>query len=164
MSAGHFGPAHRELFARNAVLKRRGVVCWWPVQMRAKRPRRPRRSQAVKVIAADSPSLAESLAENVAAQVLATAKKYLQILFPSTANGKNGAPRVAAELVVAHISDITKVDSPDTFERPIYAGNKDEDASIFSVADYGLVADLFVAAPELVSKLKLTRRLLAARS
>ncbi|MGO4396643.1 electron transfer flavoprotein subunit alpha/FixB family protein, partial [Variovorax sp. M-6] len=76
-----------------------------------------------KVIVADSPSLAENLAENVAAQVLAIAKNYSHILFPATANGKNVAPRVAALLDVAQISDITKVDSPDTFERPIYAGN-----------------------------------------
>ena len=80
-----------------------------------------------KVIVADSPSLAENLAENVAAQVLALsggeAKNYSHILFPSTANGKNVAPRVAALLDVAQISDVTQVDSPDTFERPIYAGN-----------------------------------------
>jgi electron transfer flavoprotein alpha subunit len=72
-----------------------------------------------KVIVADSPNLAE----NVAAQVLTIAGNYSHILFPSTANGKNVAPRVAAKLDVAQISDITKVDSPDTFERPIYAGN-----------------------------------------
>ncbi|MDM0022231.1 electron transfer flavoprotein subunit alpha/FixB family protein [Variovorax saccharolyticus] len=76
-----------------------------------------------RVLVADSPSLAENLAENVAAQVLAIAKNYSHILFPSTANGKNVAPRVAALLDVAQISDITKVDSPDTFERPIYACN-----------------------------------------
>ena len=76
-----------------------------------------------KVIAADSASLAENLAENVAAQVLAIAGNYSHILFPSTANGKNVAPRVAAKLDVAQVSDITKVDSADTFERPIYAGN-----------------------------------------
>ena len=76
-----------------------------------------------KVIAADSPSLADNLAENVAAQVLAIAKNYTHILFPATANGKNVAPRGAALLDVAQISDVTKVDSPDTFERPIYAGN-----------------------------------------
>ena len=75
------------------------------------------------MIVADSPSLAENLAENVAAQVLAIASNYSHILFPATANGKNVAPRVAAKLDVAQISDITKVDSPDTFERPIYAGN-----------------------------------------
>ncbi|HSV60829.1 MAG TPA: electron transfer flavoprotein subunit alpha/FixB family protein [Variovorax sp.] len=76
-----------------------------------------------KVIAADSPSLAENLAENVAAQVLAIASNYTHILFPATANGKNVAPRVAAKLDVAQISDITKVIAADTFERPIYAGN-----------------------------------------
>jgi electron transfer flavoprotein alpha subunit len=48
---------------------------------------------------------------------------YSHILFPATASGKNIAPRVAAKLDVGQISDITKVDSPDTFERPIYAGN-----------------------------------------
>ena len=76
-----------------------------------------------KVIHADGASLAEGLAENIAAQVLALAGDYSHILFPATAAGKNVAPRVAAKLDVAQISDITKVDSPDTFERPIYAGN-----------------------------------------
>ena len=76
-----------------------------------------------KVIHADSDALAHGLAENVAAQVLALAGSYSHILFPATASGKNVAPRVAAKLDVAQISDISKVDSPDTFERPIYAGN-----------------------------------------
>lgn len=76
-----------------------------------------------KVIHADSETLAHALAENVAAQVLAIAGNYSHILFPATASGKNVAPRVAAKLDVAQISDITKVDSADTFERPIYAGN-----------------------------------------
>ena len=76
-----------------------------------------------KVIHAEGASLKDGLAENVAAQVLAIADSYSHILFPATANGKNVAPRVAAKLDVAQISDITKVDSPDTFERPIYAGN-----------------------------------------
>ncbi len=76
-----------------------------------------------KVIHADGATLAEQLAENVAAQVLAIAANYSHILFPATAHGKNVAPRVAAKLDVAQISDITKVDAPDTFERPIYAGN-----------------------------------------
>ena len=76
-----------------------------------------------KVIHADSDALAHGLAENVAAQVLALAGNYSHILFPATASGKNVARRVAAKLDVAQISDITKVDSPDTFERPIYAGN-----------------------------------------
>ncbi|MFO1181406.1 electron transfer flavoprotein subunit alpha/FixB family protein, partial [Ottowia sp.] len=76
-----------------------------------------------KVLHADAEGLAHGLAENVAAQVLALAKDYSHILFPATASGKNIAPRVAAKLDVAQISDITKVDSADTFERPIYAGN-----------------------------------------
>ncbi|PUE21431.1 MULTISPECIES: electron transfer flavoprotein subunit alpha/FixB family protein [unclassified Limnohabitans] len=76
-----------------------------------------------KVIHADSQALAHGLAENVAAQVLAIAGNYSHILFPATAAGKNVAPRVAAKLDVAQISDVTKVISADTFERPIYAGN-----------------------------------------
>ncbi len=76
-----------------------------------------------KVVHADGESLAHGLAENIAAQVLAIAKDYSHILFPATAAGRNVAPRVAAKLDVAQISDITQVCSPDTFERPIYAGN-----------------------------------------
>ena len=76
-----------------------------------------------KVLHADSEAFAHGLAENVAAQVLAVAGNYSHILFPATASGKNVAPRVAAKLDVAQISDIIKVDGPDTFERPIYAGN-----------------------------------------
>ena len=76
-----------------------------------------------KVIHADGEQLGHGLAENLAAQVLAIAGNYSHILFPATASGKNVAPRVAAKLDVAQISDITKVVSPDTFERPIYAGN-----------------------------------------
>ncbi|MES2936070.1 MAG: electron transfer flavoprotein subunit alpha/FixB family protein [Pseudomonadota bacterium] len=76
-----------------------------------------------KVIHADGAQFAHGLAENVAAQVLAIAKDYSHILFPATAGGKNVAPRVAAKLDVQQISEISKVDSPDTFERPIYAGN-----------------------------------------
>jgi len=76
-----------------------------------------------KVLHADAPGLNHGVAENVAAQVLAIASGYSHILFPATASGKNVAPRVAAKLDVSQISDITKIDSPDTFERPIYAGN-----------------------------------------
>ncbi len=76
-----------------------------------------------KVIHADGEQFAHGLAENVAAQVLAIASNYSHILFPATASGKNIAPRVAATLDVGQISDITKVDAADTFERPIYAGN-----------------------------------------
>ncbi|HYF41568.1 MAG TPA: electron transfer flavoprotein subunit alpha/FixB family protein [Ramlibacter sp.] len=76
-----------------------------------------------KVIHAEGEHFAHGLAENVAAQVLAIASNYSHILFPATASGKNIAPRVAAKLDVGQVSDITKVVSPDTFERPIYAGN-----------------------------------------
>lgn len=76
-----------------------------------------------KVLHADGPALEHGLAEDLAAQVLAMAGGYSHILFPATASGKNTAPRVAAKLDVSQISDITKVDGADTFERPIYAGN-----------------------------------------
>jgi electron transfer flavoprotein alpha subunit len=76
-----------------------------------------------KVLVADAPQFADGLAENVAEQVLAVASAYSHILAPASAHGKNVLPRVAAKLDVAQISEITKVDAPDTFERPIYAGN-----------------------------------------
>jgi len=76
-----------------------------------------------KVIHVDHDSLGHGLAENVTAQVLALASGYSHILFPATVYGKNIAPRVAAKLDVAQVSDITKVLAADTFERPIYAGN-----------------------------------------
>jgi electron transfer flavoprotein alpha subunit len=76
-----------------------------------------------KVLLADAPQLADGLAENIDGTVLQIAKSYSHILAPATAYGKNIAPRIAAHLDVAQISDITAVDSPDTFERPIYAGN-----------------------------------------
>ncbi|MCC9597636.1 MULTISPECIES: electron transfer flavoprotein subunit alpha/FixB family protein [unclassified Rubrivivax] len=76
-----------------------------------------------KVLHADGAALAHGLAENLAAQVVAIAKDYSHLLFPATAGGKNVAPRVAALLDVAQISDATKIVSADTFERPIYAGN-----------------------------------------
>jgi electron transfer flavoprotein alpha subunit len=76
-----------------------------------------------RVLHADAPQLAEGLAENIAAQVLALAPHHAHILFAATSAGKNVAPRVAALLDVAQISDITRVVSDDTFERPIFAGN-----------------------------------------
>jgi electron transfer flavoprotein alpha subunit len=76
-----------------------------------------------KVLHADGPQLAEQLGENIAAQVIALAANYSHLLFPATAHGKNVAPRVAALLDVAQISDATKVLSADTFERGIYAGS-----------------------------------------
>jgi electron transfer flavoprotein alpha subunit len=76
-----------------------------------------------KVIQVDSASLADQLAEPLAAQILSIANQYSHILAPATANGKNVLPRVAAKLDVAQLSDVTRVISTDTFERPIYAGN-----------------------------------------
>jgi len=76
-----------------------------------------------KVLHADGAPLADFLAENVAATVLSIAKNYSHILAPSTSNDKNVLPRVAALLDVQQISDIVEVESPDTFVRPIYAGN-----------------------------------------
>ena len=76
-----------------------------------------------KVIHVEGEQFAHGLAENMAAQVVGMAGDYSHILFPATASGKNIAPRVAALLDVGQISDITKVDAADTFERPIYAGN-----------------------------------------
>lgn len=76
-----------------------------------------------KVLVADAPGFENMLAENVAAQILALADGYTQFLFPSTANGKNIAPRVAAKLDVAQISDVLSVEAADTFTRPMYAGN-----------------------------------------
>ncbi|MEZ2721524.1 electron transfer flavoprotein subunit alpha/FixB family protein [Paenalcaligenes hominis] len=76
-----------------------------------------------KVLLAESSALANGLAENVAAQVLSVADAYTHLLFPATAAGKNVAPRVAAKLDVAQISDVLSVESADTFTRPIYAGN-----------------------------------------
>ena len=76
-----------------------------------------------KVIHVDAPHLENQLGENLAEQVLALAANYSHILAPATAVGKNTLPRVAAKLDVAQVSEITKVISADTFERPIYAGN-----------------------------------------
>ncbi len=76
-----------------------------------------------QVLEADGASLAAGLAENLAAQILGLAPGYSHIVFPATASGKNVAPRVAAKLDVAQVSEVTRIIAPDTFERPIYAGN-----------------------------------------
>ncbi|OWF65045.1 electron transfer flavoprotein subunit alpha [Polynucleobacter hirudinilacicola] len=76
-----------------------------------------------KVIQVDAATLGDQLAEPLAAQILSIANHYSHLLAPATANGKNVMPRVAAKLDLAQLSDITKVVSTDTFERPIYAGN-----------------------------------------
>ncbi len=76
-----------------------------------------------KVLHADAAQLADFLAENVAAVVVGLAKGYSHVLAPATSNGKNVMPRVAALLDMQQISEIVAVESPDTFVRPIYAGN-----------------------------------------
>ncbi|PSL13389.1 electron transfer flavoprotein alpha subunit apoprotein [Marinobacterium halophilum] len=76
-----------------------------------------------KVLLADNPAYDHEIAENMAALILSLAEGYTHILAPATANGKNFMPRVAALLDVGQISDIVKVESADTFARPIYAGN-----------------------------------------
>ena len=76
-----------------------------------------------KVISVEAAYLADGLAEALAAQVVALSGSYSHILAPATAFGKNVTPRVAALLDVAQVSDVTAIDSPDTFQRPIYAGN-----------------------------------------
>ncbi|KXV04079.1 electron transfer flavoprotein subunit beta [Caballeronia megalochromosomata] len=76
-----------------------------------------------KVLLADAPQLADGLAENIEATLIEVAKDYSHILAPATAHGKNIAPRIAARLDVAQVSDIVSVVDADTFERPIYAGN-----------------------------------------
>jgi electron transfer flavoprotein alpha subunit len=76
-----------------------------------------------KVLHADAAQLKDFLAENIAATLLSVAKQYSHLLAPSTSNGKNIMPRVAALLDVQQVSDITAVESADTFVRPIYAGN-----------------------------------------
>ena len=76
-----------------------------------------------KVLHIDAEALAHGIAENLTAQIVPLAAGYSHLLFPATASGKNVAPRVAAKLDVGQLSDVTKVLSADTFERPIYAGN-----------------------------------------
>jgi len=76
-----------------------------------------------KALLADNPLYARMLAENMEPLILSVADKYDAILAPATTSGKNYLPRIAAKLDVQQISEIIKVVSPDTFERPIYAGN-----------------------------------------
>jgi len=78
---------------------------------------------AAKVLLADAPQLGHQLAEELSALVVSLMGNYDAVLAASTASGKNILPRVAAALDVMQISDIIKVVAPDTFERPIYAGN-----------------------------------------
>jgi len=80
-------------------------------------------SDVGRVLCADGEALVHRIAENVAAQVLALSQGYTHLIFAATAAGKNVAPRVAARLGVAQVSDATRIVNADTFERPIYAGN-----------------------------------------
>jgi electron transfer flavoprotein alpha subunit len=76
-----------------------------------------------KVLLADAALYAKQLAEPMETLILSVAQPYDAILAPATTSGKNILPRVAAKLDIQQVSEITKVISPDTFERPIYAGN-----------------------------------------
>jgi electron transfer flavoprotein alpha subunit len=76
-----------------------------------------------KVLVVDAPHYAHALAESLSTLIVSIARNYSHVLAPSTSAGKNVLPRVAALLDVAQISDIIKVESADTFVRPIYAGN-----------------------------------------
>ncbi|MBU0602609.1 MAG: FAD-binding protein [Gammaproteobacteria bacterium] len=76
-----------------------------------------------RVLLADAPAFEHPLAEDVAALVIALASGHSHVLAPATSFGKNFMPRVAALLDVAQVSDIVGVEAPDTFVRPIYAGN-----------------------------------------
>jgi electron transfer flavoprotein alpha subunit len=76
-----------------------------------------------KVLLAEAPAYEHMLAEPIAALIVSLAGPYEAIVAPATTSGKNFMPRVAALLDVMQISDVIKVDGPDTFERPIYAGN-----------------------------------------
>ena len=76
-----------------------------------------------RVLHADAPQLDDEIAENVAALIVTLAKGYSHVLAPATSNGKNVMPRAAALLDSQQVSDIIAVESPDTFVRPIYAGN-----------------------------------------
>jgi electron transfer flavoprotein alpha subunit len=78
---------------------------------------------AAKVLVADAPQYANGLAEELAALIVPMMGNYDALVAASTASGKNVLPRVAALLDVMQVSDVIKVESPDTFERPIYAGN-----------------------------------------
>ena len=80
-------------------------------------------SGVARVLMADDPALADGLAENVAPLIQSIAQNYSHVLAPATTNGKNLLPRAAALLDVQQSSDISAIESEDTFVRPIYAGN-----------------------------------------
>jgi electron transfer flavoprotein alpha subunit len=99
-------------------------MCWSPARVSAPPPRRPAKLEGVeKVLAADAAHYAQDLAEPLAALLIVARPGYDAIVAPATTTAKNVMPRAAALLDVMQISEITRVVSPDTFERPIYAGN-----------------------------------------
>ena len=102
---------------------RRACTGRWPERLGRCRRGLPLTLASPKVLTAESAELAHGLAEPLAALIVSLAAPYDTIIAPSTSSGKNVCPRVAALLDVMQISDITKVISADTFERPIYAGN-----------------------------------------
>ena len=99
-------------------------MCWSPARAAGRSPKPPPSSTAsTKVLLADGAAYEHMLAEPLAALIVSLAPGYDAIVAPATTTGKNVMPRVAALLDVMQISDIIKVIAPDTFERPIYAGN-----------------------------------------
>jgi electron transfer flavoprotein alpha subunit len=117
------GPATLNVIAAAAALGGEVHVLVAGQAARAVADQAAQAAGVAKVLLADGPALADGLAENLSAQVLALAEGYSHLLFAATASGKNVAPRVAARLDVAQVSDIVAVQAPDTFVRPIYAGN-----------------------------------------
>ena len=99
-----------------------------------------------KVLLADAPHLAHRLAEDTAATIVPLMENYTVLLAPATTMGKNVLPRIAALLDVGQISDIVEVKSPDTFVRPIYAGNALETVQTFDKIIVGTVRTTAFAA------------------
>src|ERR1700755_2267605 len=99
-------------------------MCWSPARTAARRATRPhKRAGAPKWLLPAAAAYEHALAEPLAALIVSLAGSYDAIVAPATTNAKNVLPRVAALLDGMQISDVTKVVAPDTFERPIYAGN-----------------------------------------
>ncbi len=98
-------------------------TCWWRARARAAAEAAAGVDGVARVLLADAPAYAHPLAETVAPLVVGLMDAHDAFVAPATTTGKNIAPRVAALLDVAQISDIIAVHSPTCFDRPIYAGN-----------------------------------------